>query len=100
MTNMSLFAYSGANIQTNNPGNVLFFLSSSLPFINLPYITNSHSRRTYKFYSGTPVFPFGHGLHYTNFTTSLSSPSQTSYSISTLLSSPSKFPDQTPFLSL
>jgi beta-D-xylosidase 4 len=25
-------------------------------------------RRTYQWYTGTPVFEFGHGLHYTNFT--------------------------------
>jgi len=77
MTNMSLTPYSSSSIQTNNPG------------------------RTYKFYTGTPVYPFGHGLHYTNFTTSLTPPSQTTYTISSLLSSSTaKYPDLTPFLSL
>lgn len=43
--------------------------------------------RTYKWYSGTPILEFGYGLHYTNFTASLSEPSAASYDISTLVSS-------------
>ncbi|KZT10041.1 glycoside hydrolase family 3 protein [Laetiporus sulphureus 93-53] len=42
--------------------------------------------RTYMWYTGTPVFPFGYGLHYTNFTASLSESSASSYDISTLVS--------------
>jgi beta-D-xylosidase 4 len=49
------------------------------------------------------VFEFGHGLHYTNFTASISSPPKSTYDISSLLSiSPSNstaksFKDLTPF---
>ena len=43
--------------------------------------------RTYKWYNGTAVFPFGYGLHYTNFTvTSSNSSLQSTYSIQDLIS--------------
>lgn len=42
--------------------------------------------RTYKWYQGTPVFEFGYGLHYTNFSVSTSNQSISNYSISSLLS--------------
>jgi beta-D-xylosidase 4 len=60
-----------------------------------------HHRRTYKWYSGTPVFEFGYGLHYTNFSAGIPSlPS--SYSISSLLTtnSTAKFKDLVPFTSI
>lgn len=51
----------------------------------------SHPGRTYKWYNGTGVvFPFGHGLHYTTFTASISaSPREpdSSYAIADLVSS-------------
>ncbi|KAI0052761.1 glycoside hydrolase family 3 protein [Auriscalpium vulgare] len=42
--------------------------------------------RTYKWYTGTPVFPFGFGLHYTNFSLSWAATPKASYSIQDLLS--------------
>lgn len=49
--------------------------------------------RTYKWYEGTPIFEFGYGMHYTNFSASFadssssySHSSTTNYSISNLLS--------------
>jgi len=45
--------------------------------------------RTYMWYTGTPILEFGYGLHYTNFTASLSEPSAPTYDISTLVSSAS-----------
>lgn len=42
--------------------------------------------RTYKWYEGTPIFEFGYGMHYTNFTASISGASMGNYSISSLLS--------------
>jgi len=81
MTNMSLRAYESENYNTNNPG------------------------RTYKHYTGTPVFPFGFGLHYTNFSVSMPPPTTTMYNISSLLSSSAqpngtKFSDQQTFATL
>jgi beta-D-xylosidase 4 len=42
--------------------------------------------RTYKWYSGTPVLPFGFGLHYTNFTASWTSTPSATYHINQILS--------------
>ena len=43
--------------------------------------------RTYKWYNGTAVFPFGYGLHYTNFSISTANNSlQSTYSIQNLIS--------------
>ena len=41
--------------------------------------------RTYKWYDGTPVYPFGFGLHYTNFSFSWESTPARSYDIETLV---------------
>lgn len=42
--------------------------------------------RTYKWYTGTPVLPFGYGLHYTNFSTTWGSHAlRQSYNISSLV---------------
>ncbi|RFU30389.1 hypothetical protein B7463_g5947, partial [Scytalidium lignicola] len=75
MTNMSLRPYESTNYSESNPG------------------------RTYKWYTGTPVFEFGYGLHYTNFTASVKDSSQSTYSISDLLSvnSTASFKDLIPF---
>jgi beta-D-xylosidase 4 len=43
--------------------------------------------RTYKWYNDTPVFEFGTGLHYTNFSASISSGLQQSYSVADLTKS-------------
>lgn len=42
--------------------------------------------RTYKWYNDTPVFEFGHGLHYTNFSAQITSQVEQSYAISDLFS--------------
>ncbi|KAF2874785.1 glycoside hydrolase superfamily [Massariosphaeria phaeospora] len=42
--------------------------------------------RTYRWYNGTAVFEFGSGLHYTNFTASVTSQLKPSYDISELVS--------------
>ncbi|KAL5113779.1 hypothetical protein ACEQ8H_008353 [Pleosporales sp. CAS-2024a] len=58
--------------------------------------------RTYKWYNGTATFDFGFGMHYTNFSASITSGLQTSYSISDLTSNCNKarFKDQCPFASV
>ncbi|KAH7363882.1 glycoside hydrolase superfamily [Rhexocercosporidium sp. MPI-PUGE-AT-0058] len=81
MTNMSLKAYSSPDKKLNNPG------------------------RTYKFYTGTPVFKFGHGLHYTNFSTQITSPATSTFQISSLVpkanqANKPKYLDQNPFITL
>lgn len=42
--------------------------------------------RTYKWYNDTPVFEFGFGMHYTNFSAQVASPLNQSYVIADLLS--------------
>lgn len=65
--------------------------------------------RTYQWYTGKPVFPFAHGLHYTTFATKLTKPPRKSYNIQQLLhaghsssssSSPHVLPDTIPFTTL
>lgn len=41
--------------------------------------------RTYQWYNATPVFPFGHGLHYTNFTATSPALHNGNYSIASLV---------------
>jgi beta-D-xylosidase 4 len=56
--------------------------------------------RTYRWYNGTAVYEFGHGLHYTNFSASISSGVQQSYAISDLTSNCTEAHlDQCPFAS-
>jgi beta-D-xylosidase 4 len=57
--------------------------------------------RTYRWYNGTVIFEFGHGLHYTNFSATISSGLQESYAISDLTSSCNQtYMDQCPFTSI
>ncbi|TCD62590.1 hypothetical protein EIP91_006664 [Steccherinum ochraceum] len=42
--------------------------------------------RTYRWYTGTPIFEYGFGLHYTTFNTKFSGAAEKSYNIQTLLS--------------
>ncbi|KAI1343583.1 glycoside hydrolase superfamily [Xylariaceae sp. FL0016] len=66
--------------------------------------------RTYKWYTKTPVFPFGHGLHYTTFNLSLPANLPASFSTEALTSNVSltktgpvasgNYPDLAPFISL
>lgn len=59
-------------------------------YVNEIAMTNMSLRaspgRTYRWYTGDAVVPFGFGLHYTNFSTSFASANKTSYSISSLIS--------------
>jgi beta-D-xylosidase 4 len=61
------------------------------------------TRRTYKWLTEAPTFPFGYGLHYTNFSTSLTTPSINTFNISSLVqptTNTTKYADLTPFLTL
>ncbi|KAK0478837.1 glycoside hydrolase superfamily [Armillaria novae-zelandiae] len=56
--------------------------------------------RTYKWYNGTPIYDFGTGLHYTDFSASITSHVKQSYDIAALMSScTEKYLDRCPFLS-
>ncbi|KAG6008116.1 hypothetical protein E4U21_004998 [Claviceps maximensis] len=68
--------YPANYVEGNNINNMNLRPSSSFP------------GRTYMWYTGKPTLPFGHGLHYTNFSISWDRvPSTKSYDIATLLSS-------------
>ncbi|KAF4636637.1 hypothetical protein G7Y89_g1445 [Cudoniella acicularis] len=59
---------------------------NDIPMTNMDLRPSSSSPgRTYKWYTGKPVFEFGHGLHYTNFSAKLESPASTTYTISSLV---------------
>lgn len=47
--------------------------------------SSSSPGRTYKFYTGTPVFEFGHGLHYTSFALTWAHSPRTTYDIQSLV---------------
>jgi beta-D-xylosidase 4 len=49
--------------------------------------SDSNPGRTYKWYTGAPVFEFGHGLHYTTFDFDWQTTPATQYQISTLVGS-------------
>ncbi|KAK3712306.1 hypothetical protein LTR37_009168 [Vermiconidia calcicola] len=60
---------------------------SQIPMTDMtlrPNSTTGSPGRTYQWYTGTPIYEFGHGLHYTNFSASIQS-SNRSYSISDLM---------------
>jgi beta-D-xylosidase 4 len=65
--------------------------------------------RTYKWYTGTPIYEFGYGMHFTNFTASIPSNALSkTYEIPTLMAScassmangTAKYPDLCPFASI
>jgi beta-D-xylosidase 4 len=57
--------------------------------------------RTYKWYNGTAVFEFGHGMHYTNFSASVDSGLEKQYAISNLVSLCNQtYLDRCPFASV
>lgn len=63
--------------------------------------TSSIPGRTYKWYTGEPVVPFGYGLHYTNFTVAWDSvPSTTTSDIPTLVKKAGGVKDLAPFATL
>ncbi|KEF56515.1 uncharacterized protein A1O9_06702 [Exophiala aquamarina CBS 119918] len=68
-----------------------------------PNSTSGNPGRTYKWYDNA-VVPFGYGLHYTNFSTSIIEPSQSSYDISSLIANcsggVSQYLDLCPFASI
>ncbi|KAF8507443.1 glycoside hydrolase family 3 protein [Gautieria morchelliformis] len=59
--------------------------------------SSSNPGRTYKWYTGTPVFEFGHGLHYTSFTSSWAATPATQYAISSLVGNAGNPTDLAPF---
>jgi beta-D-xylosidase 4 len=59
--------------------------------------------RTYKWYNGSVVYEFGHGLHYTNFSADIASDIRESYAISDLVSgcnNTGPFLERCPFTSM
>jgi len=63
--------------------------------------SDNNPGRTYKWYNGSAIYEFGHGLHYTNFTAKITSGLQTSYAISDLTSNcKSAWLDQCAFASV
>lgn len=68
-----------------------------------PNSTSGNPGRTYKWYDSA-VVPFGYGLHYTNFSTTIVEPSQSSYDISSLVAScngsASQYLDLCPFAAI
>lgn len=46
--------------------------------------------RTYKWYTGAPIYPFGYGIHYTTFRLAWSDSSSTTYNIQDIVSSTNK----------
>ncbi|KAF9068366.1 beta-xylosidase [Rhodocollybia butyracea] len=60
---------------------------NEIPMTNMNLRPSSSSPgRTYKWFTGAPVFPFGFGLHYTNFSLQWATPPKSSYNIQSLVS--------------
>lgn len=51
-----------------------------------PNATTGSPGRTYMWYEDEPVFEFGYGMHYTNFTATVSNPPSSTYDIASLTS--------------
>ncbi|EMC99070.1 glycoside hydrolase family 3 protein [Baudoinia panamericana UAMH 10762] len=49
---------------------------------------NGSLGQTYMWYTGTPVYPFGHGLFYTNFTTTSTMGPVTTYNLTSIFAAP------------
>ncbi|KAE9395495.1 beta-xylosidase [Gymnopus androsaceus JB14] len=68
---------------TQYPGDYI----NEIPMTNMALRPSSTSPgRTYKWFTGEPVFPFGFGLHYTNFSLEWETPPKASYDIQDLVS--------------
>ncbi|KAI0162103.1 glycoside hydrolase superfamily [Xylariaceae sp. FL1272] len=68
---------------TQYPGDYV----NQVPMTNMSLLSGiGNPGRTYKWYSKAPVFPFGHGLHYTTFNVSLPSNLSTTFSTAALTS--------------
>lgn len=74
---------------------------SQIPMTDMtlrPNKTSGSPGRTYQWYTGTPIYEYGYGLHYTNFTANIQQSSNTSYSISSLMANCSeKYKDKCAF---
>jgi beta-D-xylosidase 4 len=59
---------------------------SEVPMTDMSMRPGDHNPgRTYKWYTGKPIFEFGHGLHYTNFSAQIATQLKQSYAISDLV---------------
>ena len=84
------------------------FSASEVPMTDMTLRPSSQSPgRTYRWYTGEAVFPFGHGLHYTSFTPSFKQSNDqavqlgdSSHSIAELVSSCKSLPDGPEYLDL
>ncbi|KAH7379267.1 glycoside hydrolase superfamily [Phaeosphaeria sp. MPI-PUGE-AT-0046c] len=84
--------------QTQYPSSFI----AQVPMTDMALRPSEHNPgRTYKWFQGSAVYEFGYGLHYTNFTASITSKIQDSYAISDLTSSCNQtYMDQCPFMSV
>ncbi|KAF9774731.1 hypothetical protein IL306_007247 [Fusarium sp. DS 682] len=71
--------------QLSNPNSLIRLLVSIFDPNVRP--SSDSPGRTYKWYTGKPVLPFGYGLHYTNFSTSTASTLKSTYDIASLVAS-------------
>jgi beta-D-xylosidase 4 len=84
--------------QTQYPSSFI----AEVPMTDMSLRPGEHNPgRTYKWFNGTAIYEFGHGLHYTNFTANITSSMQDSYAISDLTSNCNQtHVDQCPFKSI
>jgi beta-D-xylosidase 4 len=91
-------APAGRLAQTQYPADYI----TQVPMTNMslrPGLNNPG--RTYKWYTGKPIFDFGYGLHYTNFSASINPLEATTFNISSLIAGcTEKYMDRCPFRSL
>ncbi|KZW02642.1 glycoside hydrolase family 3 protein [Exidia glandulosa HHB12029] len=94
-----------ANIVTGKtaPAGRLPITQYPADFISVPMTdmtlrpSNSSPGRTYKWFTGEPVFEFGFGLHFTNFSVNWAAPPPASFDIAELVSNANSFVDLAPF---
>jgi xylan 1,4-beta-xylosidase len=90
MIHVSLYSLFIISVGKATPAGRLPVTQYPADYVNEIEMTNMSLRaspgRTYRWYTGDAVVPFGFGLHYTNFSTSFASANKTSYSISSLIS--------------
>lgn len=84
--------------QTQYPSSFI----AQVPMTDMALRPGEHNPgRTYKWFNGSAVYEFGFGLHYTNFTGTITSKMQDSYAISDLTSNCNMtYMDQCPFMSV
>lgn len=79
-------AVNPANNRAEYPANYI----AKVPMTEMslrPNSTTGFPGRTYMWYNEEPVFEFGYGMHYTNFTANIQSNASSTYSISSLIDS-------------